>query len=324
MRFWWVNHKQTFRHEFDGKYVWCPKRDVRGNANHFWETMREVRPGDIIFSYANAAIQGFGFARTHCYSCPRPNEFGRVGEAWSVTGWRVDVDFLPFSVPVRTIGNMNRLGRLLPEKYSPIRINGQGNQNYLSSISEPMARCIAELADPFLLGILNQSVFMDRQDSIEVELPAIADWEDSEQRKIEAVTEIPETQRKAIVLARRGQGLFKQNVSRFESSCRITRVNNPTHLIASHIKPWRESTNEERLIGGNGLLLTPSIDHLFDRGFITFADDGELVISPIADRISLQRMGVPTEAPMGAGTFNSDQKHFLDYHRNEIFLKSAS
>ena len=40
------------------------------------------------------------------------------------------------------------------------------------------------------------------------------------------------------------------------------------HLVASHTKPWRDSTNEERLDGENGLLLTPTIDHLFDKGFI--------------------------------------------------------
>jgi hypothetical protein len=218
---------------------------------------------------------------------------------------------------------MGPLGQLLPAKYSPIRANGKGNQNYLSSISEAMARCIAVLADPVLVGIMNKTAILDQQDTIEVELPAIIDWEDNEQRIVESGTEIPETQRKAIILARRGQGQFKLNVSRHESACRITHVNNPTHLIASHIKPWRESNNEERLSGGNGFLLTPSIDHLFDRGFVTFADDGELVISPIADRISLQRMGVATDSTISVGDFNSDQKYFLNYHRKEIFLQSA-
>jgi len=46
---------------------------------------------------------------------------------------------------------------------------------------------------------------------------------------------------------------------------RITGVNNLNHLLASHCKPWRDSSNEERLNGENGLRLTPSIDHLFDR-----------------------------------------------------------
>jgi putative restriction endonuclease len=53
-------------------------------------------------------------------------------------------------------------------------------------------------------------------------------------------------------------------------------------VVGSHINPWRDAGNEERLDGANGLLLTPSIDHLFDRGFISFKGDGELLISPVA------------------------------------------
>jgi hypothetical protein len=62
---------------------------------------------------------------------------------------------------------------------------------------------------------------------------------------------------------------------------------------------------------------------LFDRGFLSFADEGEVLVSPVADRDSLLRMGVRCGSPIFAGHFNSDQKHFLEYHRNEIFLKSA-
>ena len=77
-------------------------------------------------------------------------------------------------------------------------------------------------------------------------------------------------------------GLFKERVSAVESRCGITGVDNPVHLVASHCRPWRASTNEERLNGENGLLLTPSIDHLFDRGFIGFVDNRHLIISPVA------------------------------------------
>jgi hypothetical protein len=83
--------------------------------------------------------------------------------------------------------------------------------------------------------------------------------------KIETDPTLPETDRQAIVNARRGQGLFKQRVTVIERRCRVTLVENPLHLIASHCKPWRDATNEERLDGENGLLLTPSIDHLLER-----------------------------------------------------------
>src|SRR5436190_11833449 len=63
MNFWWVNHSQTFRHEFFGKYIWSPKRKQNNQINPFYETMREVTPGDIIYSFASGAIQGFGVLR---------------------------------------------------------------------------------------------------------------------------------------------------------------------------------------------------------------------------------------------------------------------
>jgi putative restriction endonuclease len=93
--------------------------------------------------------------------------------------------------------------------------------------------------------------------------------------------------------------------------------------VASHCKPWRDSTNEERLNGENGLLLTPSIDHLFDRGFIGFEDSGDLLISPVANRPSLQRMGVETNRLVNVGVFTEGQRRFLEYHRTSVLLQIA-
>ena len=131
---------------------------------------------------------------------------------------------------------------------------------------------------------------------------------------------IPQTDRLDIIRARKG--LFKERVRRIESRCRITGVENPVLLVASHCKPWRDVTNEERLDGENRLLLTPSIDHLFDRGFIGFEDNGRLIISPVAHHASLQRMGIDTTKVINVGSFTSGQKRFLDFHRNDVLLKS--
>src|SRR5206468_11653267 len=110
-----------------------------------------------------------------------------------------------------------------------------------------------------------------------------------------------------------GQGLFRRNLAHFENHCRITGVTYQAHLFASHIKPWRESTNEERLNGENGLLLTPSIDHLFDRGCISFENTGKLIISPVAHRPSLERMGINTTNVVNVGGFTSGQKAILGF-----------
>jgi len=77
------------------------------------------------------------------------------------------------------------------------------------------------------------------------------------------------------------------------------------HLIASHVQPWRDSSNEQRLDGENGLLLTPTVDHLFDKSFISFEDSGQLIVSPVADQRSLKRMGVDPESRVNEGYFNA-------------------
>ena len=59
-----------------------------------------------------------------------------------------------------------------------------------------------------------------------------------------------------------------------------SRVSEPRHLTASHIKPWRDAWDTKRLDGANGLLLSPHIDHLFDEGCIIFSPSQELVIVP--------------------------------------------
>jgi putative restriction endonuclease len=152
------------------------------------------------------------------------------------------------------------------------------------------------------------------------EYPEKEDWEQHLVKEVSDNPSLGETEREAIIQARIGQGQFRMNVAMIETHCRITRVNEPTHLRASHTKPWRTSTNEERLNGENGLLLTPTIDHLFDRGFIAFEDTGELLISPVAYQPSLEKMGIPCGERANVGAFSSGQKQFLAYHRENIFL----
>jgi putative restriction endonuclease len=91
MRFWWVNQNQTYRHEVAGGYLWSPKRKKGGRLNPFYESMREVAPGDLVFSFADTRIRAFGLARSHAFEAPKPLEFGSAGRNWDEIGWRVEV-----------------------------------------------------------------------------------------------------------------------------------------------------------------------------------------------------------------------------------------
>jgi hypothetical protein len=318
MRYWWVNQNQTFRHEIEGGYLWSPKRNANGARNPFYESMREVAPGDLIFSFMDTRILAIGIAQSYCWESPKPLEFGTAGENWENIGWKVKVSFTKLINKLRPKEHIDLLRPLLPARYSPLQPNGNGLQSvYLTEVPASLAEV--------LIGLIGQEIAPIALAARNVK-PVPADDLDSWERKIEqevvSNSTIPETDRLALVRARNGQGLFKERVSKIESRCRITGVDNPVHLIASHCKPWRDSTNEERLDGENGLLLTPSIDHLFDQGFIGFEDNGALIISPVAHRASLRRMGIDTERTVNVGGFTSGQKQFLDFHRNSVLLQS--
>jgi predicted restriction endonuclease len=103
----------------------------------------------------------------------------------------------------------------------------------------------------------------------------------------------------------------------FEGSCRVTGVDKPDLLIASHIKPWRDSTNEERLNGHNGLFLSPHVDKLFDAGFISFENSGEMLISPQLDADVLSRWAINPDKKVKS--FGEEQAYFLETHRKAVF-----
>lgn len=321
MRYWWVNQNQTYRHEVGGGYLWSPKKNANGARNAFYDFMREVAPGDVIFSFADTFIKAVGIAVSHAYEAPKPLEFGQAGAYWDKIGWRVDVRFTELSAPIKPSEHMDVLAPRLPHRYAPLMSDGRGLQGvYLTNLTESLAQALVDLlgaqARNLILGMQTAE-----QPNIQVAI-GLAEWEEHEMDRVRNADDLTETTRQAVVLARRGQGLFKQRVMEIEYACRITGVARIEHLRASHCKPWRDASNEERLNGENGLLLTPSVDHLFDRGFIGFDGDGTVLISPVAHRESLVRMGVDPTKPKNVGGFSNGQKQFLEFHRENVFLRS--
>lgn len=217
---------------------------------------------------------------------------------------------------------MKVLQPLLPAQYSPLQTTGRGNQGvYLTELPLELSDALVKLIGGEAQKLLDMNRVAEAEIPYKQQKDELSDWEDHIKSELEADTEIPETERTALVKSRVGQGRFKVNVAQIERRCRITKVDRIEHLRASHLKPWRDSSNHERLDGENGLLLTPSIDHLFDRGFISFEDNGLLLVSPVAHTPSLEKMGVPVSKMINVGTFVEGQKQYLDFHRENIFLE---
>ena len=145
---------------------------------------------------------------------------------------------------------------------------------------------------------------------------------DEDIEEIRADVAVVETERSQLIRARVGQGLFRERVAQIEVSCRVSGVTDLRHLRASHIKPWRLSTNQERLDGANGLLLAPHVDHLFDRGFISFSVSGRLLASSELDPEVLRSWGIDLEKDVGR--FTEQQERYLAHHRQHTFLALPS
>jgi hypothetical protein len=308
LSFWWVNHKQTGKVEVDEGYIWSPQKNNNGSANQTYVNLTRTAVGDIIFSYAGGRIAAIGKVIAKVQNQERPAEFGMTGHQWDKSGWLVRVQWQRLLSPLLPKNHLNLIVPLLPSKYSPIQANGNGNQGvYLAEISNQLGKVLLSLIELANNGI------SEAMDDIDITIA-----EDVQERDIE-LAPIANTQKRQLILARVGQGEFRINVQKVESKCRVTGLHDKSFLIASHIKPWKDSSNKERLDGHNGFLLSPHIDKLFDKGWISFSDQGRMLVSKEEIRDVLKIWFINSD--ISVGTFTDRQKEYLEYHRTKVFKR---
>ncbi|OGQ95760.1 MAG: hypothetical protein A2521_00920 [Deltaproteobacteria bacterium RIFOXYD12_FULL_57_12] len=134
-------------------------------------------------------------------------------------------------------------------------------------------------------------------------------------RQIEKDTPEP-TERWSLVRTRLGQGEFRKKLVDYWNRCAVTGCKLTRVLRASHIKPWRYCTDEERLDVYNGLLLLPNVDSLFDIGLITISATGEVQKSILLQYFDGDHFGIPEEVVV---PLEPSHQPYLEYHRNTIF-----
>lgn len=316
-RYWWVNHTGTAAAEVAGRHLWSPRTGPGGRRNAFYDNMRRAGPGDLVLSYARRRIGHLGRVADYAFAAPRPPAFGRrlAGEA---QGWWLPVAWTPLDPPVSPRALVAELGPLLPARYSPISpVTGGGWQNaYLAEIG-------VAAFDLVLRGVAFDGAALDRAGGDPgLAFPRVAaDLDQVLEAEIAADPGLTSTEKQALITARRGQGIFREAVRALEPACRVTGVDNPWLLIASHIKPWRACASAaERLDGANGLMLTPDVDLLFDRGFLSFAADGRPLVSPRLAADDLARLGLEGLSTRPGRPFSARQEDYLAWHRRLVFV----
>ncbi len=128
---------------------------------------------------------------------------------------------------------------------------------------------------------------------------------------------LAQTEKDSIVKSRIGQGLFRDGVVELWGSCSVTGLGNLALLRASHIKPWRDSTNQERLDPMNGLLLQPTLDHLFDLGLITFDKTGAVMFSPRLSKDDIEKLELTGNLKLRK--VPKKLKDYMEHHRSHVF-----
>lgn len=306
MRYWWVNHGKTYEFEVPGDFLWSPKTQIDGSRSQNYDFMVEIKPGDFVFSHSDRKIRALGIATSSAYTAPKP-EFRTKGSNWADTGWQVDVSFIELKSPFEPQNYFEEIKPFLPEKYSPMQASGKVQQAYLFEISNKLFEILLSHSDVNTQMLGELKPYMANN---------IAQDDIHEVSIIQRVN-IGPLEKENLVKSRRGQGIFKTNVKMIESECRVTKLKDKDFLIASHIKPWKDSNDSEKIDGNNGLLLSPHIDKLFDSGLISFEDDGNLLVSSKLNVEVLKIWGINQK--LNAGKFSPEQIVFLKYHRENRF-----
>lgn len=123
-----------------------------------------------------------------------------------------------------------------------------------------------------------------------------------------------DTEKATLLKVRTGQGAFRQKLFAHWGGCAVTGYHDPMMLVASHIKPWCVSTNDERLDGHNGLLLLPTLDKAFDTGLISFNEEGRALLSPWLQEP--ESLGI--SASMGI-KMQPKHQEYMEFHREKVF-----
>jgi hypothetical protein len=130
-----------------------------------------------------------------------------------------------------------------------------------------------------------------------------------------------ETTRKALIDARRGQGKYRSQLDeRWDHACAVTNCSIRDLLRASHIKPWSISDTKERLDPQNGLLLSSNIDILFDKGFVSFSDEGRMLVSPRLSASDQRQLGLPMKLRRKP---DAGERGYLAHHRNAFRFEAG-
>ncbi|GIO64058.1 McrB family protein [Paenibacillus cineris] len=140
---WWVNQGNTIYAGKTEGVIWAPLKNSNGNSVHHWETMREVKRGDIILHYANKHLRYVSRVIDPAQIAPRPSSFANSN--WEEEGRLVRTDYYEIS-PAIPLELFNQQLMKLNITQGPLNSIGGVNQGYLYRFTIPGLQLIQHLS----------------------------------------------------------------------------------------------------------------------------------------------------------------------------------
>ncbi|MGA9289002.1 MAG: HNH endonuclease [Anaerobacillus sp.] len=300
-----VMQGDTYQVEREAGIIWSPKEDRGGSEPHSWKRMKEVSEGDHFFHYVKGYIVAVSIADQDCQTFSEPISI--VSEHKADEGYMVKLEYHELDNPVSVRENFEEISSLLPLKYAPFQKDANGNPGYVYPCNE-------ELAIKFLELISESNFYRVNEEQLELTIDEV--------KKVERNTLVPvitETESEAKTKMRWGQQKFKKELMPlWDDKCALCAIELPELLRASPSKPWKDSTNEERLDPHNGLLLCRNHDALYCRGFIAFDGQGRLHISSVIREEDYLMYGL---VPLTKIQIHPGNKLYFKWHKRNIFRK---
>lgn len=302
MNFYIVMQGKTYAEEKSRGVIWSPIIDKSGQTPHFWERMKEVEAGDVIFHYVKGEIVAVSVAKKDCFEGGKPYQAGS-----STTGFIVETTYEELERPLAIKESFDAIRSFLPVKYSAFQENGDGNQGYLFPCNEMLALKLLEL-------ISDLNIYEEEQEQLEFSIGTIA----SKERNT-LVPLLAEAESEAKMKIRKGQQKFKRGMSPlWEHQCALCGISLPELLRATYSKPWKDCTDEERLDVYNGLLLCCNHEILYKQGYIAFDGTGKIHISDEIDNYEYGKYGIHPKMRVHR---REENKPYFKWHKRNVFRR---
>ncbi|GEK34768.1 HNH endonuclease [Kurthia sibirica] len=291
-----VMQGHTYEEEKAASLICTPQQDKGGLIPQSWLRMQNIVVGDRIFHYVRGEILAFSVAQSSCQQTTNTKN-----EALNY----VALTYYELEKPLVIKDYFSEIQPLLPVKYAPFNKKGDGVAGYLFPCNDELAlqliECISEL-----------NIYKIKEEQLELAISTIITKE--HKAIIPLITQSEASLKRSIRVGHEKYSAILSPI--WHGECAICQINIPELLYASHSKPWRESTTEERFNAYNGILLCQNHAMLYKAGYIGFDGTGQIMISP---RIAVSDYEKLTITPKMKIQRSEEHKSFFRWHRKHIF-----